>query len=234
MAKNWRPQHKQTIEDFLHYMNKKSDNYVLKGGTALMECYGLDRFSEDIDLDSTDRQSIPKIVNQFCADRGFEYRTAKDTDTVKRYFINYGNKEKPLKVEISYRQKEIKPEFCLQKNGINVYTMDRLARMKSAAYCGRDKIRDLYDLCFITNNHWQELSPETQDQLRISFEAKGIEQFDYIINTQQDDLIDTDKLADDVLTAFDRLDLLSSNNSDEGRSFEESVLSIPSGGGQIL
>lgn len=220
MGDDWRAQHSKTIDGFLRYLNSKSDKYILKGGTALMKCYGLDRFSEDIDLDSTDHNTIPVVIEQFCAENGFRYRTAKSTDTVKRYFINYGNDEKPLKVEVSYRQKEINPDLVKNVNGINVYTLDRLTRMKCAAYSGRDKIRDLYDICFITNTHLSELSPDTQDQLRISFEAKGIEQFDYIINTQKDDLIDTDKLAEDVLTAFDSLDLLASDE------FTQSVMSI--------
>jgi len=34
-------------------ISKDNSSIVLKGGTALMLCYGLERFSEDIDLDST-------------------------------------------------------------------------------------------------------------------------------------------------------------------------------------
>lgn len=225
MKNDWRNEHKATIQNFLKYLNRKTDRYILKGGTALMECYGLDRFSEDIDLDSTDHNTISSIVDRFCMDKGYKYRTAKDTDTVKRYFINYGNDEKPLKVEISYRQKEIRTDFCTNINGINVYSLDRLARMKCAAYSGRDKIRDLYDVCFITNRYLNDLSLDTQDQIRISLEAKGIEQFDYIISTQKDELVDVDKLADDVLSAFDSLGLLASASD-----FTSAVMSISNDG----
>jgi len=51
---DWRNKHKYVIEDFLQYLNKQTSDYVLKGGTALMECYGLSRMSEDIDTDSLD------------------------------------------------------------------------------------------------------------------------------------------------------------------------------------
>jgi predicted nucleotidyltransferase component of viral defense system len=36
---------------YLLLLNKRTDQFILKGGTALARCYGLDRFSEDIDLD---------------------------------------------------------------------------------------------------------------------------------------------------------------------------------------
>lgn len=45
--------HGLAIRRVLRGINSSQGNpFVLKGGTALMECYGLDRFSEDIDLDS--------------------------------------------------------------------------------------------------------------------------------------------------------------------------------------
>ena len=37
---------------------------------------------------------------------------------------------------------------------------------------------------------------------------KGLEQFDYLIATQNDPLIDSDKLAEDFLSMYDKLGLL--------------------------
>ena len=123
-------------------MNNRSKSYVLKGGTSLMLCYNLTRFSDDIDLDEFD-YDIEQIVRDFCTFNGFNYRVAKDTPTVKRYMIHYGG-EKPLKVEISYRIKEI--NFACETsiiNGILVYNIQNILLMKLNAYSGRDKIRDL-------------------------------------------------------------------------------------------
>ena len=47
----WMEAHKKTIEGILQEVNQKSDAYILKGETSLMECYNLTRFSEDIDFD---------------------------------------------------------------------------------------------------------------------------------------------------------------------------------------
>ena len=50
--------HFEIIKDFLLYLNRVSKDYILKGGTSLMTCYGLDRFSEDIDLDGFNKNFL--------------------------------------------------------------------------------------------------------------------------------------------------------------------------------
>ena len=82
--------------------------------------------------------------------------------------------------------------------------------MKASAYSGRDKIRDLYDICFICNNYWNELSEDVKSFIRIAIEYKGLEQFEYIIKDQKDELIDNKKLEDDFLKMYDKLGILSS------------------------
>jgi hypothetical protein len=121
--------------------------------------------------------------------------------------IHYGNTEKPLKVEASYRRLHIDAEETARVNGVLVYGIEPLCVMKVNAYTGRDRIRDLYDLAFICNRFFDALSPQTVALLRSAIEYKGIEQFDYLIHTQSDVLIDSDKLAEDFLKMYDRLGL---------------------------
>jgi len=223
--KDWQTRHGEIIRSFIEYMNEQSVNYILKGGTALYVCYGLDRFSEDIDLDSTDKTTIEKIVAGFCKKEKFSYRTAKDTETVKRYMINYGNVSRPIKVETSFRKKEIMPAETTKINNIMVYTIEPLCLMKTNAYLNRDKIRDLYDLAFICNRYWDTLSTQTKFVIRNAVEHKGIEQFDYIIKTQQDDLIDTKKLSADFLEMYDKLGLLCDET--EQKIVEETIQKKP-------
>lgn len=205
--KDWRVEHKKTIDSFLGYLNKVSEDFILKGGTALLTCYGLDRFSEDIDLDGKNT-NIESIVKDFCTSNSFTYRIGKDTDTAKRYFINYGNVSKPLKVEVSFRRKQINNDETEKINGILVYDIDTLCRMKTNAYSSRDKIRDLYDITFICNNYYDRLSSQTVLQMQDALGYKGIEQFDYILKVQRDELIDENKLAADFLLMFDKLGIL--------------------------
>ena len=70
----WKETHKSVIEAFLGTLNNMSNAYVLKGGTALMECFGLNKFSVDVDLDSIDHESIFNIVKSFCKTHGYSPR----------------------------------------------------------------------------------------------------------------------------------------------------------------
>lgn len=82
--------HGNIIKSFILFLNSRSNQYILKGDTSLMLCYGLTRFSEDIDLDALCSKDIERIVNDFCRLNNYTFRVAKDTNTVKRYMIHYG------------------------------------------------------------------------------------------------------------------------------------------------
>ena len=201
--------HKDVIKDFLESLNNSTDKYILKGGTALMLCYGLNRFSEDIDLDGSTDQ-IKDIVDRFCHDNGYNYRVAKDTPSVNRFMIHYNGKmDRPLKVEISYRKKDIDPETTTVINGIRVYKIDSICQQKAHAYESRSVIRDLNDVCFICNNYYDSLSANPINGLADAVSHRGLEHFDYIVKTQSDPLIDADVLAGDFLNMMDNLGLIS-------------------------
>ena len=214
MNNSWRTEHKQVINSFLEFLNKKTDQYVLKGGTALMTCYGLNRFSEDIDLDGQRKDIIP-IIDEFCKKYGYSFNIKKNTDTVKRCMVNYGNESHKLKIETSFRRRDFSDAEIRKINGITVYSINELCIQKSGAYAQRDKIRDLFDLSFITNNYYEELNPYVRSALRNALEFKGLEQFDFIVKDQPDELIDVDVLADNFLSAFDKLGILSEEEEQE-------------------
>jgi predicted nucleotidyltransferase component of viral defense system len=210
--KDWRILHGQIMGDFLLFINSHSNKFVLKGGTSLMMCYNLTRFSEDIDLDSTDKSGFFKIVNAFVGTfsekyPGISYRNAKDTDTVKRVMIHYGGK-KPLKVEVSYRKRTINPNECCIINGILVYNIESIFVLKIGALSGRDKIRDLYDVTFIYTNYKNNLSMQSIALLRSIIQFKGLEQFDFLIKDQSDELIDNNELAESFLNMYFDLGLV--------------------------
>ena len=204
---DWRIKHDNVIQEFLHELNQDSDSFVLKGDTALKQCYGLDRFSEGIALDSINGNIIPFAMN-FCQKHHYELKITKDTKTVKRCLIKYNDTENQLKVEVSYRRRNIPQNEITKVNGITVYSIDRIAQMKATAYSARDKIRDLYDISFICNKYFDSLSPATKSFLCDSLSQKGLEKFDYLVKTQSDPLIDTNKLASDFLEATNKLGIL--------------------------
>lgn len=189
--------------NFIIFLNKYSKSYILKGSTSLIVCYNSDRFPEDINLDAlcSKNDDIIDIINNFCKQNNLNYRIAKNTDTVKRCMIHYNGK-KPLKIEVSYRRKNIACTEYTIINNILVYTIQSLLMFKLNAYLNRDKIRDLYDITFICKNYTNYIPKELYTQLSNAISYKGIEYFDYIISTQSDELIDNDKLASDFLEMF--------------------------------
>jgi predicted nucleotidyltransferase component of viral defense system len=142
---------------------------VLKGGTALLLCYGLDRFSEDLDFDAPKKLNLEsKIENSLrlhCQE--FRITRTKDTDTVQRYRIEYaaGSLQGRLKVEVSCRDKIVAADV-IKRDGIRTYAVSRLIAQKLNALEGRTAARDLYDLSYFCRCFRREFSPLAEQRLR--------------------------------------------------------------------
>ena len=189
--------HKQVMLNFLTELNQKSIDYILKGGTALFLCYGLDRFSTDIDLDS--KRNLNTFISDFCKRNGFEVYFKKNTNTVDRYTIHYNKSEIDdiLKIEISHRKYELKKPNITKINNILTYDINTLFAMKLTAGLNRSKIRDLYDICFIYNNYKNELDSKGLFMLENFLNEKGEDYFQYLMKTQGEDaVINTSRFED--------------------------------------
>lgn len=197
--------HKKIIADFLTELNSKSANFVLKGGTSLMMCYGLDRFSEDIDLDAIDlAKDIIPIIQAFCKRFGYSCRVAKNTKTVKRCIVHYslGSVDATLKIETSYRGADTDITVI---NGIRVYTIDSLFNLKLNALLGRDTLRDIYDVLFIYSNYAKVLTKGSIINLRRCLIAKSSDAIIEVLATQTDPLIDTRVLENAYISVCEAL-----------------------------
>jgi predicted nucleotidyltransferase component of viral defense system len=129
---------------------------VLKGGTALLLCYGLDRYSEDLDFDSTTYINPEKKIKAAFSETKFllhKIDNVKKTDSVRRWKIYYegpaGNL--PLKFEVSYRKERIPSNLVTNINGVQVYIKEELINQKLSAAKQRAKVRDLFDLSYLSN-----------------------------------------------------------------------------------
>lgn len=210
MADDWKTRHSEVEREFLAFIGD-STPLILKGGTGLMLCYELDRFSEDLDFDSSSQGfSTISAVERFCAEKGYECHVKKDTDAVQRATIHYGGK-KPLKVETSYRRASIPDEEWSIVKGIKVYALNVLASMKTTAYSQRDRIRDLYDVSFLVNKYWDSFDASTRAFMANALASKGLEQFELVLAENTDELIDESALTEAFLQANERAGLLSEN-----------------------
>ena len=147
---------------------------VLKGGSALIFCYGQNRYSEDLDynankplnLETRVRDAIHGINGKVLA-----VATDKDTDTVRRYYITYQYKsitQHVLKIETSFLEKINESDLSLT-NKIRTFNIDVLAQQKLFAMRtdagGRTKPRDLEDIRFIVQRYDHDLRPTTRARI---------------------------------------------------------------------
>lgn len=169
---------------------------VLKGGTALLLAYGLDRFSEDLDFDvphklnleSRIRRSVPFGITVDGID------PLKDTSTVTRYRVRYQSEhgKRSLKLEVSYRTPPQQSEVRSVRR-FRVASLPRVIDQKlKAAHDGddpRSKVRDLYDLGFVARRWPAVFTDELALRLRVFAADPDVLVSRYQADYDEDDLI---------------------------------------------
>lgn len=176
--------HLELMQNILSNIQDKP--IILKGGTALLLGYNLDRFSEDIDLDANKsfnlEKDIQKAFSKLPQFTLLNINLVKDTETTKRYKVHYDNeliaskRNKVLKIELSFREDK---DFDLDKseirNGIRIYNIDELIEQKTFVSTKRQKIRDLYDVNFLMQNYIERFSVKQLERIRSLGSAENIE-----------------------------------------------------------
>ena len=197
-----------------------ADKFILKGEMALSLYYGLNRYVEDLEFDC--KSENMNFINTLKRHKNFtKWRITikKDTDCVFRAMIDYGAESHLgaylLTIEISSYNK-----FFLQnhlskysnKQGVNVYDIDELIKMKVVAFSGRDKIRDFYDLGFLLQMYPQHFSKESLFAVYEKISYAGVDELNLLlldeINTHNLILlenIDIDNYAQNMLKNIERV-----------------------------
>lgn len=205
-----------------------ADKFILKGGTALSLYYGLNRYSEDLDFDS--KSNSKNFINALKIHKDFKQwkiSIRKDTEAVFRAMIDYGAESHlgayPLKIEISSRNKFFLQNDLLKysnKNGVNVYDIDELIKMKVIAFGGRDKIRDFYDLGFLLQKYPQYFSKESLLSIYEKISYAGVEELNLLLNDEiakhklvSNGEIDVKHYAQNMLKFIEELQTQSNHNN---------------------
>lgn len=142
------------------------ENYVLKGGTALLLAYDLPRYSEDLDFDG--KRSTVDLTRSIAIGslqqglRVERLTTKKNTDTTKRHMLHYGaGSGDLLKIEASFRQSEaINEDDVTSIDGIRVYKIEKLAPLKIEAFLNRLAARDIFDVAFLLKRYPDSVSDD--------------------------------------------------------------------------
>lgn len=180
----------------------KSLPLALKGGTALLLCYDLDRFSEDLDLDGIKKVNIQSklksVLNRTTLK--YEIRIPKDTETVQRlnvYYETLKSKGK-LKIETSYRD-GFSDKDTVEINGIKTYKISKLIEQKISALKNRTTARDLYDVNFLISKYAEHFSNEIKNiLLEVAGDITTLESRFRIV-FENDDIFAKDVSFDDIL-----------------------------------
>lgn len=157
----------QNVLLFILY-NKFSKELVFKGGTALAKCYGLNRFSEDLDFTFKGEEDFIKILTEGLNDFGINHhiKDVMDSKIGKKHKIKI---EGPLHkgfertlcsvtFDISFRENVVlEPNIILIGHHMDViptfevYVMkeEEIFAEKIRAIMTRRSARDLYDLTFL-------------------------------------------------------------------------------------
>lgn len=168
------------------------DALVLKGGTALLLGYRLNRFSEDMDFDAKRQIDLKKSIQMAAAKCGIkieDINLKKDTETTKRYMVHYGAEraggDYPLKIECSFRQAASMDEKnVVMIDGMRIYHIEKLAEQKIFAFLNREKARDIYDVHFLLTKYPEAFSSATLQQLRDGIKERGV---DALLKVYEDD-----------------------------------------------
>lgn len=199
------PEQKRHIDLMRHIAQevtaRTGDNFVLKGGTALLLSYGLPRFSTDLDFDGQ-RTSVD-LSTALCAGAEaagmpiYNLRTAKNTWAVRRHMVHYRDDAmKPLKVEISYRQaNQIDEAEVTVIDGIRTYTIDKLALLKIDALVNRIKARDIFDTSYLLAKYPKTITDTDLQRIDQLIDVIGLNDLESIM------------LDDDILKRFDLTDI---------------------------
>lgn len=141
---------------------------VLKGGTALAFCRGLNRHSTDLDFDTDRPVDLRDHIDSASRAMGVNLESSWRLDRPgrqvfrARYPGSSGRKARFFKVNVRYKD-PLRPEDIEFVDGVRTYKVPALFDQKLAATASRVEARDLFDLAFVMEHYGDSLQ---DDQIR--------------------------------------------------------------------
>lgn len=202
---------------------------VFKGGTALAKCYGLDRFSEDLDFTSEKdfdfksiEEGLKRFKLEFTVEKSFFERSKSYIIRINGPLFN-GNKNSTCKLILDFSLREktiIKPiiktigRFLEEIPSFDVYVMsqEEIFAEKIRTILTRNKARDVYDLYFLIHQNIpfnKKLVNEKLSYYNTSFKKKdfikAIADKKNIWNTELSGIVNTTPNFEIVLKAIKKI-----------------------------
>ncbi len=198
-------EHELVMKALCQGFHKKALPMVLKGGTALKLCYGLDRFSEELHYDSIKPLNLEHSIEDIFIRLGknqakFRHPNialTKKTDTVRRYRVIYGESVN-LKIETSLRSTPDDKDI-IELNGILTYKVSVLIKQKLSALQGRTTARDLHDVVFLYEHFYDDFGDPQKATIIDLYNAQNavLERFNPAYS--EDSILSTTDLLADLM-----------------------------------
>ena len=161
--------------EVLERLNSKKflNNLIFGGGTMLRLCYGLNRFSVDLDFWIIKKLNINKLFIDLKNYLG-QFYTLSDSEN-KFYTLLYELKSKKfprsLKIEVRKEIKKIETEKAIAYSQysntqvlLNVVSLKAMMTSKIQTFLERKEIRDIFDIEFLVKKGIN--LPETDETLK--------------------------------------------------------------------
>lgn len=127
------------------------DTAVFHGGTAIWRCYGGNRFSEDVDFYFPKSKEKLDLLFENIQKLGFTIEKKKISERSLYSDLVWNRTHVRLEGIFKKVDGHLREYATVEGNLISVYTLtpEEFVAEKVAAYLGRRKIRDLYDIFFL-------------------------------------------------------------------------------------
>ena len=150
-------------------------NLIFGGGTMLRLCFGLNRFSVDLDfwvVNKIDRKETFRKIKE-CLSRSYTVKDAAEKFYTLLFEIKSPNYPRNLKVEIRKEPKKITTETSIAYSSnsnhqvfLRIVSLPDMMRSKIEAFLSRGEIRDAFDLEFLVKKGVRpDGPPETLEQV---------------------------------------------------------------------
>jgi predicted nucleotidyltransferase component of viral defense system len=165
------------------------DYLIFTGGTMLRLCYGLNRFSVDLDFwlyKTIDTEKYFTQLKEFL----LQYYLIKDAEN-KFYTILFEIKSKnfprSLKIEIRKEVKKVKTEFSIAYSRysnaqvlVRTLSLEEVMKFKIEAFLNRKEIRDVFDIEFLLRKGIQ-LKTTKEELEKILEGIRALDKKDYLV-----------------------------------------------------
>ncbi|MCX7770711.1 MAG: nucleotidyl transferase AbiEii/AbiGii toxin family protein [Proteobacteria bacterium] len=165
------------------------DSLIFTGGTMLRLCYGLNRFSVDLDFwlyKEIDMEKYFSRLKEFLSQR-YAVRDAKNKFYTMIFEIKSKDYPRTLKIEIRKKVERIKTEFSIAYSKysniqvlVRTLSLEEVMKSKIEAFLSRKEIRDIFDIEFLIKRG-VKLNAKKDDLLQLLEGIETLSKSDYSV-----------------------------------------------------